>query len=489
MAQMIIGGESIDARSGKTMEIRNPATGEVVDTVPQADAEDVRRAVDVAQAAWRGWANTPAPKRAEVLLKTAELVKEHLKELAEIETKEQGKTLRESQIEVNRFAENLEYYAGAANKLRGEYIPLSEQNKYGMVVKQPVGVCAAIVPWNFPVSLMGNKIAPALVTGNSIVVKPASTTPLAAIRLIQIFHDAGLPPGVLNIVTGPGGVVGEELLVNPKVRKIAFTGETGTGKHVMEVAAQEIKRVTLELGGSDPMIVCDDADLDAAASAASVGRFFNCGQACLAVKRLYLFDSIADTFLEKFLPKVQRLRVGNGLQQGITTGPLHTAKQRQEIEEMVEDAVQRGAKVLVGGQRPEGEEYAKGNFYQPTVLENVPTDAKMVQEECFGPVLPVFRVRDLDDAITQANNSKYGLGSSIWTRDLSKAQEAAGRIEAGYTWVNNLHVAYDELPFGGFKQSGYGKEHGMEALDYYQESKSIVIASPAPSVSAAKKAE
>jgi len=489
MAQMIIGGESVDAGSGKTMEIRNPATGEVVDTVPQGDAEDVRRAVDVAQAAWRGWANTPAPKRAEILLKTAELVKEHLKELAEIETKEQGKTLRESQIEVNRFAENLEYYAGAANKLRGEYIPLSEQNKYGMVVKQPVGVCAAIVPWNFPVSLMGNKIAPALVTGNTVVVKPASTTPLAAIRMIQIFHEAGLPPGVLNIVTGPGGVVGEELLVNPKVRKIAFTGETGTGKHVMEVAAQEIKRITLELGGSDPMIVCDDADLDAAASAASVGRFFNCGQACLAVKRLYLFDSIADTFLEKFLPKVQRLKVGNGLQQGITTGPLHTARQRQEIEEMVEDAVNRGAKVLVGGKRPEGEEYAQGNFYQPTVLENVPTDAKMVQEECFGPVLPVFRVRDLDDAIEQANNSKYGLGSSIWTRDLNKAQEAAGRIEAGYTWGNNLHVAYDELPFGGFKQRGDGKEHGMEALEYYQESKSIVIASPAPSVSAAKKAE
>jgi succinate-semialdehyde dehydrogenase/glutarate-semialdehyde dehydrogenase len=336
---------------------------------------------------------------------------------------------------------------------------------------------------------MGNKIAPALVTGNTVVVKPASTTPLAAIRLVQLFHEAGLPPGVLNIITGPGGVAGEELLVNPRVRKIAFTGETGTGKHVMEAAAREIKRVTLELGGSDPMIVCDDADLDAAASAASVGRFFNCGQACLAVKRLYLFDEIADTFLEKFLPKVQRLRVGNGLTQGITTGPLHTARQREEVEEMVQDAVDRGAKVLVGGQRPEGEDYAKGNFYLPTVLADVPNDAKMMQEECFGPALPVIRVRDLDDAITQANNSKYGLGSSIWTRDLTKAQMAAERIEAGYTWVNNLHVAYDELPFGGFKHSGYGKEHGVEALDYYVESKSIVIASPAPSVSAAKKAE
>ena len=489
MAQMIVGGEPVGARSGKVMEIRNPATGEVVDTVPQADAEDVRLAIDVAYEAWRKWADTPATKRAEVLYKTAELVKEHMKEIAELETREQGKTLRESQIEVNRFAENLEYYAGLANKIRGEYIPLAERDKYGLVVKQPVGVCAAIVPWNFPVSLMGNKIAPALVTGNTIVVKPASTTPLAAIRLVQLFHEAEVPPGVLNIITGPGGVAGEELLVNPRVRKIAFTGETGTGKHVMEVAAQEIKRVTLELGGSDPMIVCDDADLDAAASAASVGRFFNCGQACLAVKRLYLFDSIADVFLEKFLPKVERLRVGNGLTQGITTGPLHTARQRQEIEEMVQDAVDRGAKVRVGGKRPEGADYEKGNFYLPTVLEDVPTDAKMVQEECFGPALPVFRVRDLDDAIEQANSSKYGLGSSIWTRDLTKAQEAAERIEAGYTWVNNLHVAYDELPFGGFKQSGYGKEHGVEALDYYMESKSIVITSPAPSTSAAKKAQ
>jgi succinate-semialdehyde dehydrogenase/glutarate-semialdehyde dehydrogenase len=478
MAKMIVGGEQVDARDGAVMEIRNPATGEVVDTVPRASVEDVRQAVDVAYDAWRKWAETSAAKRAEVLYKTAELVREDIKEIATIETKEQGKTLRESQIECSRFAENLEYYAGLANKIRGEYVPLAEHDKYGLVVKQPVGVCAAIVPWNFPVSLMGNKIAPALVAGNSMVVKPASTTPLAAIRLVQLFHDAGVPAGVLNIVTGPGGVVGEELLVNPKVRKIAFTGETVTGKHVMEVAAREVKRVTLELGGSDPMIVCDDADLDAAASAASVGRFFNCGQACLAVKRLYLFDSIADTFLEKFLPKVERLKVGNGLSPDVRTGPLHTANQRQEVEEMVQEAIAGGAKPLAGAKRPEGDDYAKGNFYLPTVLVDVPPDARIVREECFGPALPVFRVKDLDDAITQANNSQYGLGSSIWTNNIAKAREAAERIEAGYTWINNLHVAYDELPFGGFKQSGYGKEHGVEALDYYMESKSIVIATP-----------
>jgi succinate-semialdehyde dehydrogenase/glutarate-semialdehyde dehydrogenase len=282
-------------------------------------------------------------------------------------------------------------------------------------------------------------------------------------------------------------VVGEELLVNPLVRKIAFTGETVTGRHVMEVAARDIKRVTLELGGSDPMIVCDDADLDAAASAASVGRFFNCGQACLAVKRLYVFASVYDEFMSRFLPRVQRLKVGNGLDKDTRIGPLHTAKQREEVEQMVDDALRRGARVLAGGKRPEGEEYAKGFFYLPTVLENVPHDALMVREECFGPALPVFRVRDLDEAIALANDSKYGLGSSIWTRDLAKAREAAERIEAGYTWVNNLHIAYDEMPFGGVKQSGYGKEHGIEALDYYVERKSIVIATPVPA--GAKKSE
>ncbi|HWP28328.1 MAG TPA: aldehyde dehydrogenase family protein [Chloroflexota bacterium] len=478
MAKMIIGGEHVDARSGAVMEIRNPATGEVVDTVPQASVEDVRQAVDVAYEAFRKWADTPPHKRAEVLYRGAQLVREHLQEIATLETKEQGKPLRESQIEVGRFAENLEYYAGLADKIRGEFVPLSERDKYGMVVKQPIGVCAAIVPWNFPVSLMGNKIAPALVAGNTVVVKPASTTPLASIRVIELLHEAGVPAGVLNIVTGPGSVVGEELLANPRVRKIAFTGETVTGKHVMEVAAREVKRVTLELGGSDPMIVCDDADLDAAASAASVGRFFNCGQACLAVKRLYLFESIADAFMERFLPRVQRLKVGNGLNPDVRTGPLHTAKQRQEVEAMVEEAVAAGAKVLVGGRRPEGEEYARGHFYLPTVLVDVPHDARIVQEECFGPALPVFRVKDLEEAITLANSSKYGLGSSIWTRDLAKAREAAERIEAGYTWINNLHIAYDELPFGGFKHSGYGKEHGVEALDYYLESKSIVVATP-----------
>jgi acyl-CoA reductase-like NAD-dependent aldehyde dehydrogenase len=474
MAKMIVGGEPTDARSGAVMEIRNPATGEVVDTVPKADAEDVRRAVEIAHQAFRGWADTPATKRAEILFKAAELVKEHMKEIAELETKEQGKTLRESQIEVNRFAENLEFYAGMANKIRGEYVPLAERDKYGLIVKQPVGVCAAIVPWNFPVSLMGNKIAPALVTGNTVVVKPASTTPLAAIRLVELFHEAGVPAGVLNIITGPGGVAGEELLVNPLVRKIAFTGETGTGKHVMEMAAQEIKRITLELGGSDPMIVCDDADLDAAASAASVGRFFNCGQACLAVKRLYVQDGVYDALMEKLVARASKLKPGNGLEKDSRMGPMHSETQRAEVEAQIKDAVGRGAHALFGGGRPKGDAYDRGWFIEPTILENVPDGARMWTEEVFGPALPVRRIKDLDEGLRLANDSPYGLGSSIWTADMAAAYRAVQEIEAGYTWVNALQIAHDELPFGGTKQSGFGKEHGVEAFMHYTQEKSVV---------------
>jgi succinate-semialdehyde dehydrogenase/glutarate-semialdehyde dehydrogenase len=325
------------------------------------------------------------------------------------------------------------------------------------------------------VSLLGNKIGPALITGNTIVVKPAGSTPLTDIQVVDILNQGGLLPGVLNIVPGPAGVVGEAIVRDPRVRKIAFTGATATGKHVMAVAAENIKRVTLELGGSDPMIVCDDADIDEAVSAASVGRFFNCGQACLAIKRLYLFDKIYDEFVTKLVGKVQKLRVGNGMEQGVIVGPLHTAAQRAEVDEQVNDAVERGARVLVGGARPSGDGFGKGNFYLPTVLIDVDEESRAVREEVFGPALPVMRVGSLDEAIEKANDSIYGLGSSVWTRDLDRANEAAERLEAGYTWINSPQIIFDELPFGGVKQSGLGKEHGSEALDYYMETKSVVI--------------
>jgi succinate-semialdehyde dehydrogenase/glutarate-semialdehyde dehydrogenase len=322
---------------------------------------------------------------------------------------------------------------------------------------------------------MGNKIAPGLLAGNSFVVKPASTTPLTAIRVCQLLSEAGLPEGTLNVVAGPGSSVGQELLENPKIAKIGFTGATDTGKNVMRTAADTLKRVTLELGGSDPMIICDDADLDEAISAASVGRFFNCGQACLAVKRLYVFESVYDTVVSSLVEKVKRLTLGDGFNEKARLGPLHTAGQRQEVEEQVADAVQRGGRILVGGKRPEGKEYESGNFLYPTLVENVPDDAKLAQDECFGPALPIFRVKSIEEAVERANNNIYGLGSSIFTSDLYKAHYAAEKLQAGYTWVNSAQIIFDEMPFGGWKQSGLGQEHGLEALEHYTMAKSVII--------------
>ncbi len=474
--KLFINGEFVDSVSGEVDEIRNPATGEVVDTVPRGTAEDVERAVEAASRAFEGWWATPAGKRGEILYRGARLIEENMDDLARTLTLEQGKPLREARLELRRFIHTLEHYAGLSKNIRGGYVPNLDEGKYGLILKRPIGVCAAIVPWNFPVSLMGNKIAPALVAGNTVVVKPANTTPLTDTKVCALLTQAGLPPGALNVVAGPGSVVGQALLEHPKVRKIGFTGSTPVGRHVMATAAQQIKRVTLELGGSDPMIVCDDADIDRAVSAASVGRFFNCGQACLAIKRLYIFESIADEFIDKLVAKVKRLRVGNGLEEGVLIGPLHTAYQRQEIEEQVQDAVERGATVLVGGRRPSGDGYDRGNFYLPTLLVDVDPESRVAREEVFGPALPIWRVRDLEEAIERANDSIYGLGSSIWTKDLDKATFAAERLEAGYTWINSAQIIYDELPFGGWKQSGLGKEHGIEALDYYMETKAVVVA-------------
>jgi succinate-semialdehyde dehydrogenase/glutarate-semialdehyde dehydrogenase len=479
MAKMFIAGESVESVTGQTSEVRNPANGQVVDTVPKGNTEDARRAIDAAAEAFDQWAHTSAEERANMLFKAAELVEAERKPLAETLTREQGKPLQESATELEHFLHGLHFVAGLASKIRGAQVPLPAKNAYGMVIRKPLGVCGAIVPWNFPLTLMGTKVGPALAAGNTVVVKPASTTPLSTIRIIELMNQAGLPNGVLNVVTGPGGVVGEELLKNAKVRRIAFTGESGTGKHVAEVACSDFKRVTLELGGSDPMIVCDDADIPKAITGAMVGRFWNAGQACLAVKRLYVFAGVFEEFVKGLAGKVARYQPGDGLAKAekpnIRMGPLHTAAQREEIEAQVKDAVDRGARVLIGGARPEGGEYERGFFYQPTILLDVPDDARAVQEETFGPLLPIFRVTSLDEAIERANNSIYGLGSSIWTKNIDNIDAAIDRLQAGNVWVNSLHYGYDELPFGGVKASGFGREHGPEALDYYTEPKGVVI--------------
>jgi len=479
MAKMFIAGESVDSLSGQTYEVRNPANGELVDTVPKGNQEDARRAIDAAAAAFDEWAHTPAEERATLLSKAADLVEAERKSLSELLTREQGKPLQEASTEIEHFLHGLHFVAGLASKVRGAHVPLPAKNAYGMVVRKPVGVCGAIVPWNFPLTLMGTKVGPALAAGNTIVVKPASTTPLSSIRIIELMNQAGFPKGALNIVTGPGGVVGEELLKSPKIRRIAFTGESSTGKHVAEVACGDFKRVTLELGGSDPMIVCDDADIAKAITGAMVGRFWNAGQACLAVKRLYLFDKIYDEFVKGLASKVARYQVGDGMTRpekpNIRMGPLHTAAQRDEIEQQVKDAVDRGGKVILGGARPEGKEFEKGFYYLPTMIDNVSDDVRAATEETFGPLLPIFRVSSIEEAIERANKSIYGLGSSVWSKNLDYIEAAVDGLQAGNVWVNSLHYGYDELPFGGVKASGFGREHGPEALDYYLEPKGVVI--------------
>jgi acyl-CoA reductase-like NAD-dependent aldehyde dehydrogenase len=476
MAKMFIAGESTGASSGQTYDVINPATGEVVDSAPKGNESDVRAAIDAAHSAFLSWSETAAEARAQLIVKGLDAVRSSLQELAVLLTKEQGKPLGDSQREIEHFAHGMNFYAGLASKIRGSYVPLPDNKMYGMVLKQPVGVTAAIVPWNFPITLMGTKVGPALAVGCTVVVKPASTTPLTTAKIIAILNQAGLPKGVLNVVTGPGSVVGEELLRNPKVARVAFTGESKTGKHIMEVAGSLMKRVTLELGGSDPMIICEDADVDKALTGASVGRFYNCGQACLAVKRLYVVESLYDQVVEKLAGKVQRLKVGNGMDKDTRLGPMHSKVQREEIESQVADTVKRGAKVVTGGKRPDGAEFEKGFFYLPTLLTDAPHDSRVVTEETFGPLLPVFKVKDLDEGIEKANSSPWGLGSSVWTKDLAKARRAAERLQAGNVWINSLHIGYDEMPFGGVKFSGIGREHGPEALEYYLETKGVVVA-------------
>jgi succinate-semialdehyde dehydrogenase/glutarate-semialdehyde dehydrogenase len=477
--RMIVNGQRVEAASGATMEVRNPATGEVVDSVPRADAADTRLAIDAAVAAFPGWSKTPPASRAHLLDQAAACVREHLAEVAQLLTSEQGKPIRDSRLETTRCVENLELYAGLvrAGAPSGRHVPLPAQNAVGMVVRRPIGVVGAIIPWNFPLTLLANKIAPAMAVGNTVVAKPASTTPLATLRLAELLLEGGLPPGVLNVVSGPGGIVGDELIRDPRVRKIGFTGETGTGRHVASSAAAELKHVTLELGGSDAAIVCEDADLELAARNIAIGRFFNAGQACLAIKRVFVFDSVADELIDRVAARARRLKLGPGMDPGTQMGPLHTDKQRAEIESQLEDAVRRGARVVAGGTRPEGEVFERGYYLQPTVITDVPEDARVWSEETFGPLLPIARVRDLDEGITRANASEFGLGSSIFTRNMATAQRAIDELEAGYTWVNAVQIAHDELPFGGTKHSGYGKEHGTEVLDYYTEQKSVVFGS------------
>jgi succinate-semialdehyde dehydrogenase/glutarate-semialdehyde dehydrogenase len=462
---------------GDPLEVVNPAEGRAFASVAAASAADVDAAVQAAAGAQRDWSELAVSKRGEILGRAAHHVEEHLDELIPLLTREQGKTLRDSKIEITKAIDTLNHYVGLSKSLRGAHTPNLDPGVDGFVLRRPVGVVGAIVPWNFPTTLLCNKLAPALVAGNTVVAKPAGTTPLTTLRFAELLAEGGLPDGVFNVVTGRGSEAGDALVTHPLVRKIAFTGSTPVGERIMAQCASGVKRVTLELGGSDPMIICDDADLAAAASAASMGRFYNCGQACLAIKRVYVFESVADEVIEAITAKAKRLTVGRGDAPKTQMGPMHTAGQRAEVAGQVDRSVQSGGELRAGGGPPGDPDLQDGFFYEPTIVVDPRHDSAMATEEVFGPALPIWRVTDLDEAIARANASPFGLGSSVWTRDLARAREAANRIEAGYTWINSRTKVYDELPFGGWKSSGYGKEHGEEAFDFYTETKSVVLGS------------
>jgi succinate-semialdehyde dehydrogenase/glutarate-semialdehyde dehydrogenase len=477
MTQALIGGEQVGARSGEETPVVNPATEEAFDTVPKGGPEDVDAAVAAAKEAFSEWSKKDPDDRAQLMRAGIAKVQENAKEIAQLLVREQGKPFTEAMGELHHFVHGMNYYADLASKIEGVYanLPSALGRAYGMVIKKPIGVCAAIVPYNFPLTLMGTKVGPALAAGNTIVVKPANTTPLATLRVAELMQEAELPPGVLNVVTGPGKEVGEALATHPDVRRVALTGSTQTGRRMMEIAAPKFKRVSAELGGSDPVIVFPDADVDAAVRGINIGRFFNAGQACLAAKRVYVFDEIYDEFMEGLTKRVSRYELGDGMEKAekpkIRMGPLNAARHRDVLADQLQDAVDRGAKVAVGGNGHDG----KGYFFEPTVIEDAPHDSRVVREETFGPLLPVFRVNDVDEAIRLANDSAYGLGSSVYTHNVKWIHRAAQELEAGMTWVNQLHFGYDELPFGGVKDSGIGREHGKEAIEHYLEQKSVVV--------------
>lgn len=467
----------VSGREDNTLiPVFNPADGTLVGTVPGNTPSDLNEAVEASLTAFPSWSRRDMVDRGKVLFTAARMVRDQQDHLATLLTREQGKPLKESANEIAGFARVLEYYASVSGSLRGEY---SYSRLYGhsIVSRRPLGVCGAIIPWNMPVLIMGWKICPALVTGNTMVLKPATTAPLTCIALAGILVTAGIPEGVLSILTGPGEVIGEAMAAHPDIRALSFTGEISTGIRVSTRAAPTMKRLILELGGSDAMIVCRDADIGAAASGAVSGRFFNCGQTCTAVKRLFVDDIIADEFISRVKERISAMKVGNGLALGTDMGPMHTASHRDRLLDQVERTVSSGRGRIILGEAVPDRTSPDGSFLNPILITDVSPDAPVVTEEVFGPVLPVIRYYKLDDAIQMANHTRYGLGASVWTEDLKTITRTSEELTSGIVWINQHLKIPPEVPFGGMKESGHGRENGIRALDHYLEDKTILIRS------------
>jgi aldehyde dehydrogenase (NAD+) len=471
-----INGQWMDSSSGKTIPNVNPAnTDDIIGHAPQSTREEAQAAIEAAQAAFQAWRNTPAPARGRILAKAVQLSYERKEEIARVMTREEGKTLSESRGEVQKGINLLEYYAGMSFRVEGRTSPSEMPSTFVYTIRQPLGVVSCVTPWNFPFCIPVWKTAPALVAGNTVVFKAASNTPGCAELLVKIYQDAGLPKGVLNLVYGSGGTVGDEFVNNQAVRAVSFTGSCETGGQVAKQAASHLAKVTCEMGGKNPLVVMDDADIDLAVEGCAQGAFGSTGQRCTATSRLILHHAIADKFIEKLVERVKKIKVGDGTEDGVNMGPAVDKAQYETDLRYIEIAKKEGCKCLIGGSALTEGKLAKGYFVAPTIFDNVKPEHTLAQEEVFGPVLAVFRVGDFEEAMKVANNVQFGLTCSIYTSDANLVMRFTDRIEAGMVHINSPTVGGEaQLPFGGFKATGYGsREMSDEGLNFFTQLKTV----------------
>jgi succinate-semialdehyde dehydrogenase/glutarate-semialdehyde dehydrogenase len=469
--QCYVDGAWLDARSGKTVEVTNPATGTVLGTVPSVGADETRAAIEAANAAFPAWAARTAKDRAALLRKWYELMLAHADDLAVLMTAEQGKPLAEAKGEVVYAASFIEWFAEEAKRVYGDVIPGHQPDKRIFVLRQPVGVVAAITPWNFPAAMITRKAGPALAAGCTFVCKPAMQTPYSALAMAELAHRAGIPQGVFNVITGPASVLGAEMTSNPVVRKLTFTGSTEVGKKLMAQCAGTLKKVSLELGGNAPFIVFDDADLDLAVQGAIASKYRNTGQTCVCANRLLVQEGVYDAFVAKLVEAVRQLRVGHGLEGPTEQGPLIDDKAVAKVEEHIADALAKGGKVALGGKR----HALGGTFFEPTIITHVRPDMLVAREETFGPVAPIFAFATEADAVRMANDTEFGLASYFYTRDLARALRVAERLEYGIVGLNTGLISTEVAPFGGVKESGMGREGSKYGILDYTELKYLCI--------------